>query len=658
MPGDIVDARLNNYFLENVFSFISGSSESLWHHSFFYPFPYVLGFSDNLFGSSPVYVLARFFAIESDSAFQIWFLVGYLLNFLAAYYALRRLNGSVVAAVVGALIFAFALPTTAHAGHAQLHYRFGLPLAIVFFAEFLNTKTFRYFLIAGAWLVWQFYAGVYIGFFTLLLLATMTLTYLGYARFKDHQSIRSVSNDFFLSWHSQSKNEKIIFISILAFLLALLLLLFYPYLQVSHLYGAKRSWNEIATMLPRPQSYFLADASFFWSNSTAGVFSSIAMRHEHQMFIGAIPFFLALMGFIIGSRSRNGATFTLMTGMLAVAIVLTLNVGGYSLWYLLHKLPLASSIRVMTRLDQAFLFPVAYLAVIGLDYFRNRYSWATKSILIFVLPMLIVEAAMTTMGTSTKDSWRQRFSTLDAIVPKELPDNSILFFAQRSGPPYADELDAMWVSMKLNKETLNGYSGLLPPEYDYEYGSDCAQIPKRVLSYLKFSNQSDNIAVYRDLMSRIVPLGFTNCDSAWLKSWPNITVSDRVYSVDEFKHLKLWGGEVFTRPNDTDQTMIRINIQNSSDQAFASGSSLGKPIRISWRFIESSGKPLSGWNNRKSLPFDIPAQGELKMQIPINVSEFHNTVAVEISLVQEGVFWGHDVGLEPAIINLRGVYKR
>ena len=59
MPGDIGDARLNNYFLENVYQFFAGNAVSLWHLSFFFPFPYVLGFSDNLFGSAPVYALAR-----------------------------------------------------------------------------------------------------------------------------------------------------------------------------------------------------------------------------------------------------------------------------------------------------------------------------------------------------------------------------------------------------------------------------------------------------------------------------------------------------------------------------------------------------------------------------------------------------------------------
>lgn len=31
MPGNIGDARLNNYFLENIYQFFAGCSESLWN---------------------------------------------------------------------------------------------------------------------------------------------------------------------------------------------------------------------------------------------------------------------------------------------------------------------------------------------------------------------------------------------------------------------------------------------------------------------------------------------------------------------------------------------------------------------------------------------------------------------------------------------------
>jgi hypothetical protein len=650
MPGDLGDARLLNYFLEYIFQFIQGNSVSLWHLGFFWPFPYVLGFSDNLFGSAPVYIIGRIFGGESDTAYQIWFLFGYIFNYSAAYYALRRLNSSVLASSIGALIFAFALPTSAHAGHAQLHYRFGLPLSIVFFGEFLNSRAWRNFIISGAWLVWQFYAGIYIGFFSLFLLGTMCLAYLGHALVIDRNSLRNIYKEFSSSWCAETNNKKYRYVSLLILLLVLICLLFYPYLQVSHLYNAKRSWEEIAPMLPRPQSYFLSDASFLWSSTGAKIFSDIPMRHEHQMFFGIVPLTLALAGFINGSRAINGANFTLMSGMLGIAIVLTLYVGGLSLWYLLYKLPLFSAIRAMSRLDQAFLFPISYLSVIAIDRLRARYLWGTKAVLILILPFLIAEASMTTMGTSSKDSWRQRFTSLNAVVPKYLPDNSILFFAQRSGPPYASELDAMWVSLYHKKKTINGYSGLFPPKFDYEFGSNCAQIPKRVLSYLNFTQQSQNIMAYRELMSQIVPVGFNGCNPEWFHTPPQITSSDEIYTPEEFRLLS-WG--VSTIMNNENQKFINVEIINSSIKYFSANSKMGKPIRISWRFIDAAGQPLSGWDARKNLPFDIPANGKLNISFSLDASiNKINVKSISISLVQEGVFWAHDIGIPPTTISI------
>jgi hypothetical protein len=430
----------------------------------------------------------------------------------------------------------------------------------------------------------------------------------------------------------------------------LLLLLFYPYLQVTQLYGAKRTWSEIATMLPRPQSYLLSDKSFLGSFIGADIFSGIPMRHEHQMFFGALPLALALAGLIVGSRKNNGPDFTLMTGMLTISIVLTLYIGGFSFWFLVHQLPLASAIRAMTRIDQAFLFPIAYLAVIAIDKFRVKYAWAKLFILGLILPLLIFEAATTSMGVSSKESWRQRVLALEAVVPKKISDNSILFFAQRSGPIYADEIDAMWVSLRHDKQTMNGYSGNYPPDYDYDFGDDCDQLLKRVLSYLKFSNQSNNVEAYRDLMSRIIPIGFNNCDAALFKNPPSVTSVDSPYSQEEFKALSYGKNEIIKNGN---RLSMRITIVNSSNKYFSANSAIGKPIRISWRYLDKAGNPLSGWDARKNLPYDIPDNGELQVSIPLDPSKLNNSNSLQVSLVQELVFWGHDIGVTPLTIPLK-----
>lgn len=597
-------------------------------------------------------MLARLLTDKADTAFQIWFLLGYAFNFAAAYYALRRMKGSVLASSIGAAIFSFALPTTAHALHVQLHYRFGLPLAIVFFVEFLNTKSWRLLVVAGVWLVWQFYAGIYMGFFTLFLLATMGMTYVGLALVRRDTSKGQVFRGFVVSWMTRSRQQKAMIFSGLGVLLVLLLILFYPYLQVTHLYGAKRSWAEIAPMLPRPQSYFLADASVLWSTNNAQIFTDIPMRHEHQMFMGLLPLALAVIGFWVGLRRKLDATFSLMSGMLGVAIVLTLYVGGLSFWYLLHKFPLVSAIRAMTRIDQALLFPVAYLAAVAVDHFRTKFAWGGGAVIVLILPLLVLESGMTSMGTSLKDLWRQRLNTLELTVPRDLPADAILFVAQRSGPFYADELDAMWIAQARGLKTMNGYSGNTPPGSGYElnFGRDCSVIPRRVLSYLTFSGQSGNIDAYKALMSRIVPIGFLGCDPVWSEFAPSLSTVDRAYTAEEFRKLSL---SPAVTPISEKNANLEFVIQNSGDLPFSAQSSVGKPIRISWRYLDVAGHPLSSWDTRRDLPFDIPANSELKVLFSLDPSKSADAAAVQVSLVQETVFWGHDIGVSMMTIPLK-----
>ncbi len=524
MPGDLGDARLNNYFLENVYQFFAGNSDSLWHLGFFAPFPYTLGFSDNLFGSVPVYLIARFLMGKPDTAYQIWFLVGFAVNYGAAYYALRRLSVTRLAATLGALIFSFALPTTAQAMHAQLHYRFGVPLSATFLILFIVQKDFTKLAVSGAWLTWQFYCSIYVGFFLLLLLGTGCAVHFSRLWIFSDATLRDIALPFVATWRARSNGAKVRFLAALAFLAIAMVLLFYPYLEVSRLYHLTRTWPEISLMLPRPQSYFLSDYSYFWSFPSAEIFEAIPMRHEHQMFMGVLPLLLALVGLVLGWRGEGAqkSAFMVLAGGLVGVVTITLSIGGYSIWYLLHAAPLASAIRAMSRLDQVLLFPMAFLSSLGTDLLSRRWPGAIIFIALVVIPMIILEQSATSMSVSAKQVWRDRVAAAESRVLQ--PDqNSVLFFAQKSGPDPvygAQEIDAMWASLRLGFKTINGYSGNAPPGYSFQPGDDCAELPRRIQSYLTFANKGDDAIAYRELMNSVVPIGFNGCDPAWQKIPP------------------------------------------------------------------------------------------------------------------------------------------
>jgi hypothetical protein len=497
IPGDLGDARLVNYFLENFYQYFFGSARSLWDLNFFYPFPFVLGFSENLFGTGFIYSIFRGTGFNSDTAFQLWFSFGYIFNFLASYYCFRRLGLKAPSSFLGALIFSFALPTSAHSPHAQLHYRFACALAITYTFLWVREEKIDYFFWSLFWLVIQFYCGIYIGFFTLLFISVSFL----YAKIINknfHPIYRLIKIHFY--------RRKFIFFIVLLVVLASLLLLFFPYLQVKRLYGFDRYWGDIAPQLPRLQSYLMSVYSPIWGEISKGL-PVVPMAHEHQMFMGATIFMLLFYGLwvgIFGSKNKNPIFFGMLLSMVT-CILMTLSVNGFSFWYILHRLPLFSAIRAITRIDQVLLFPVGYICASGLDLLKSQKF--TKLILVILASCLVFCEWFITPypWVSQKAEWRSRVSMLDARLPENLNAGSVLFVAQGDGPAYANEIDVMWVALNRGLPTLNGYSGNLPLGFKENFGRDCRELENRMKAFSSFADKNklevNRVKPYKNILS-------------------------------------------------------------------------------------------------------------------------------------------------------------
>jgi hypothetical protein len=644
MPGDLGDARLNNYFLENIYLFFKGQSDSLWHLGFFYPFPFIIGFSDNLFGSSLIYILFRVLKFKSDTAFQFWFLFGYLFNFIASYYSFRKLGGKPLDATIGALIFSFSLPTTAHASHSQLHYRFALPLALTFLVFFLKDKNPKNFVIFLSWLVWQLYCGIYMGFFTLLMSLVIIVSYLFIQYSKPNFSL----NRLLIAFKKLFKNFSLMYFFLTALLMLMLYLLFYPYLQSQHLYGIKRGWSEINLMLPRLQSYFLSDYSRIWAIPNFKFFSQLPMRHEHQMFFGIIPILLAIYGsFNTGLSAGEKNKFILIGLLIPILFVLTLFKNGISLWFLLYKFPFFSAIRAVTRIDQAMLFPLGYLAMLGINKIETKKN-GLKLIYFVIIPLILFECSFVGMSTSLKSEWRDRIVKIGNLLPGNIQKDKVVFFALRGGAFYADEIDVMWFSLINQLKTVNGYSGVSPPNYSSEYGEECSELPRRVLSYLKFSGNEGNIDKYHDLIKKIVPIGFVGCDSNWFFRPPKISVSYKEYIAEDFKKLFFkYNGKYYYN----NKFFLKVDIQNLGDSSIFAQSGIGKPVRVAWRYLNKS-NPTSEWF-RLELPSDIDTKNKISLNIPVDSMYEKNSDELEVTMVQELVFWANEVGMQSLKVNIK-----
>lgn len=491
MPGDLGDGRLNNYFLENIFLFFIGKSDSLIHLNFFYPFPYILGFSDNLFGMAPAYLVARFLGFQPDTSFQLWFIFGYILNYTSSYYVLKRLSFDKLSSSVGAIIFTYAPPALALINHVQLQYRFCIPLSALYFLLFLKERNLKYFVISMLWSVWQFYCSIYIGFFLFVLLLIILIAYLFLAKKKER--------NFKIRY--PSVKQGITYLFFIALAIGLMLLLFYPYLEVSKLYKFTRSWSEIFSYLPKPRSYLLSDGHIPWRYLSYKIPMG-KTRSEHQLFIGFIPLALIIYGLLkLRKTSHKSLSIKIFFWSLFIFIFITFSIREISIWYLFHKLPLFSAIRAVTRIILVMLLPISVVSAFASSKVKN------SKIKILIITFLLFELSIFRSPVSKKESWRLRQEKILSCIPNDLKKDAIIYLmTDKNEKKFLIDLDAMIAAQKGNLRTINGYSGHRPPINIDTNGS----FPEKFMrGYQKLLNVPEKEKL--NLLKRVITINLNQC---------------------------------------------------------------------------------------------------------------------------------------------------
>ncbi len=521
VPGDLGDARFNNYVLEHFFRWVTGLTRDYWNAPFFYPFQQTIAFGDNLLGSAPFYALFRLAGLDRESAFQGWYILGFLFNYTAASYVLWRLKLNPLAVGIGAFFFAFGLPLLAQENHAQLLYRFCIPLACFSLWQFYRVPRLRTLISLGAWLVWQFYLTIYVGIFLLLLLVVLVIllpffipsqTFLKRLIVWPRRLIESWSQA-----HLTGRILVVIALAVLSFGFAILIL---PYYRASRIYGFSRSWSEVFSMLPRIQSYLLADNSQLW-RSSASIFSKIPLRWEHQLFPGLAVLTLVLTGIVGRFHTENRRLAWLHFGAALMLMALTLEVHGYSLYALVWRLPGMSSIRAVTRIMLVVMWPLSLFIAWVVDGFILRFTqrlrWMQAAAYL-VAGLLVAESVFYTHATYGKADGQSRLIDLAQQIPAIVPANPVLFVAENPQEPFwAKEIDTMLLTQELDWSTMNGYSGNYPA--GYSSSKNCSQVPARIKNYMEFAGISSE-SFYLESIKRVVPLGFMDCDPTWWERMP------------------------------------------------------------------------------------------------------------------------------------------
>jgi hypothetical protein len=483
IPGDLGDARFNDAILEHVYLWMTGREASLLSPSFFYPMPGVLAFSDNHFGTAWVYALFRLAGWDRYEAFDLWYLTGYLINFVVCHLVFRKLRFSPVASAVGAFAFAFPMPVVAQFAHAQLTYRFLIPVGLLLWQRFRESGSWRWLGGLAIAVVGQFYISIYLGYFLALLIIAWAGAQWWIEGFGPRQWLRQWS-----AWRQPADRTELamaVVLMLLAF--AALAWLMWPYMHFSKIYGFQRSPEEVASMLPRIQSYLVADTSAMWRNLSSLIPPTLPMRPEHQLFTG-----LGIIGLVLVGVTRSSLRLR-WVALLSVALLflLTLSVGGHSIYLAVTRLPGLGAIRAVTRIVSVMAFPLALLVAVAVDAQRS----APRRWQLFVAALVVLmvcESASTRPWTFDIAEARTRIQHVRGLLPEPLPAKAMVFNPIRDGEVfYLNELDGVILAQDVGHPTLNGYSGNIPTGYSPQGGSSpCAQAQARLQGASSFFEQT------------------------------------------------------------------------------------------------------------------------------------------------------------------------
>lgn len=461
-PGDMGDARFNMYILEHAHKYFSGDLSSYWNAPFLYPVEDIIAWSDNLLGTAPLYSIFRWSGASVETAFQGWFVLMAILNFLGAFCLLNYTVKNKYAASLGAYVFAFSLCLQSQMSHAQVFPRFAIPLAILFAIMFFKDLKPKYFFLSVFFVVYQFYCGIYLGLMLAIFMLVLFLVFLVDQRKE--------------IWAAMKKLKWLGFMA--GGLLANVLLL-YPLMKP---YAERSSegylYVEIIHAVPTMRSYFFSQRGSLLWDSLADVGIDYRWWWDHNLFPGAITM-LSLIGFVfillLGLIKKNWASKFklekrhLLFGLAGlVTLLLFFRYQGVSLYKFVHMLPGFSAVRGVQRIiNIEVIFFGLSVAFMSLFIFR----WLKKYAFIgfFILVVFLAADNFQYAGYTYRTYKPPAQERLDLLTEKmqHIPEGSIVSYepAEPNEDYFIDQIDAMLVSQRLNLVSVNGYTGKSPPGY-------------------------------------------------------------------------------------------------------------------------------------------------------------------------------------------------
>lgn len=437
MPGDLIDVRFIHYILEHGFLFLNGDSlhSSFWNMPLLYPTTNTLAFSDVMLGGMLFYIPLRYI-FNPQTSLQIVVIIFSFLNFYSFYLLARNIfKFNNILSSLGAFLFAFSLARYNQIYHIQLLTQFFSVFGLYFI--FKNNAKIRDFIISAIFFAVQFYTSFYYIWMTVFSLFVLFLI----------MFLKKDTREIIFNFLKNKKAEIICFAVTFLILISPLL---YHYLQVDYRFELKH--KHLFNLFSPFVSFSFLD--YFILKPDYNYFDIEA--------ITGIGFFITLISAIGWFKLKK---YKLQTFL----FIFILSISFYIVPiydFIFKYVPGGLAIRAGARIIFILLFPLIFFILNYLKNIKNKTAF-------FVILILII---FESLPLPIRFEWTKK-DHIKRMEKYEIPKNCKSFYLKTNEKDYKKkayiELDAMWLSNKVKKPTLNGFYSF-DSKYDKkDYSNTC-----------------------------------------------------------------------------------------------------------------------------------------------------------------------------------------
>lgn len=501
LPGDLGDSRFNNYILEHFHQFVTGRTSAYWDAPFMYPYKNVIAFSDNLLGSAPVYSLFRTLGFNRESAYQLWILAMFALNFLCCFGALWAWTKRFIPSACGAYVFAFGIHFIGHMDHAQMFPRFMVPLAFWWCWRWLGTGRSMHLALTIAATVLQFYCGIYLGFILCYALFFLVI---------GHQLVHW--RGFRKRWSWSSRKVLRSLLVLVAGVLAMLPLMA-PYLAISEVTGV-RGYDHIANTIPCPSSWFFTHpAAVNWQSLSAHSKEAFPEWWSHFHFMGAAAWAAIIAAVVLALRGNDRKPLTALIVALGLSVLFCLRIGDVSPYSMIAGLPGFSALRAIDRFVPVLaVYFAVLLAVVAARVKVGRLAGAGLGVLLCTAVFMDNRVNVRELKHYNKHGARELVerAVLDMQLMADSSMEAVAYTPARGVQPFREDhersiavhLTAMLAGQELGLPVVNAYTGHYPGNHMRFWDR---QTPRSLAEWCAFNRTTtDRIAILNNAHRRIL----------------------------------------------------------------------------------------------------------------------------------------------------------